>query len=328
MPDEAPQNELTAEQENPGPAQQAPGADMGFESGDELDLSGIETLMGLDPFAEPPAETSDGGTGEEPPPKAEETPPTGSEPGTETPAGEEEQTPAGEQPATQEDPEKALLRQQVEQLTQTVTQLSQQMQQSAGQQPGQQPGQSGQQPSGEAPQIEIPDYAFNIPDELVGLLDSDNPAERKQGFAAMAQGLARTVHQVVMGAVQQTYIDPLPQQFQGMIEQQLQAKEIFSDFYGKYSALNKPELRPLVIQTMQQVVQETGAKQWSDSLRDTIGARVMGLIGQGVTTPPPKTPAKTPAQPTPAGPGTRPAAPVVDQSANSSDDISQVVFGH
>ena len=76
------------------------------------------------------------------------------------------------------------LRQQNELLTQTLKTV--------------QETQAPTQAPGEAPPADIPAYSFNIPDELVKHIQSDDPAEVRTGVAALAQGVAQTVHQTVM----------------------------------------------------------------------------------------------------------------------------------
>lgn len=323
MPNEL--NELAAEQDNPGEAQTAPDTnDLGLDPGAELDFEGVENLMGLDPFAEKPAEP-EGGKTEEPegednvPPEGETVP----EPGTPK-AGSKSTPPAEEEPAQPTvDPEKELLKQQLANMQTTIDSLQQQVTNPKKAEP-----KGGEKEN----EIKVPDYAFQIPDQLLGLIDSEDLNDRRQGFAAMAQGVAQSVHKTVMEqavSLNQNSQADLPKMMTQIVQQYMVAQEVYKDFYrDEYAILNKPELHGLVQNVASQVFKETKAQQWSPELRATIGARVLGILGQNGGKPP-ATPAKTSAaSQSLVTPGTRvtPSAPGDDP--NSAQDIGLTVFGH
>ena len=293
------------------------------DSATPTDFDMVSEALAFDPFESADEETSpDGGTGEETP--SGESAPT--EPGTQvdtqqqTPAAAQgeasEETPApGSAPAAPENPELALLKQQVETLQAALK----------AQTPA--PAQPGETPPAPADSDAVPPYQFTIPTELMALLDSENQSERQQGIGLLSQGVARTVHETVMQQVGQIVQNQIPAMMQGMIAQQTQAQTIFQDFYDKYPNLNRPELRQLIVSTGQQVMNETGAQEWSPQLRDTIAQRVLALMGQapsgGVPPQPQPAPAAAPVY-TPNAGGARPASPGTDSEVA---DISNTLFG-
>lgn len=264
-----------------GEVQTAPDAgDMGIaaepDGSAELNFEGVNDILSFDPFAEDGAETETFATK-----TVDETQPDGSEtevtpePGTtETTAAEEtEETKTGETEVESEveSPELVLLRQQID----TQKALIEQMQK----------GTEATATETAAEANPVPEYAFTIPDAMMNLVDSEDPAERRQGMAAMAQGVAQTVHGQMMEQVQSMFTQVVPQTVMNVVNQQNQAKAIFEDFYGANPELNQEDLKPLVVQVAEAAFKESGATEWSPALRDTIATRVKTILGQGKPAP-------------------------------------------
>jgi ribosomal 50S subunit-associated protein YjgA (DUF615 family) len=162
------------------------------------------------------------------------------------------------------------------------------------QQPQVQPNQQQQQIQGQAngqhahqvqPETltQIPSYDFNIPDQLVNMLASEDPVERKQALAATVQGVATTVHQQVLqqvGTIVQHLQTTIPQQIAQAQQAAAVRQHVVSDFYGKYPQLDTPELRT-VVQTIANQYFATNPPQWNATARDAIAAKVVQAI-QGV----------------------------------------------
>jgi len=171
----------------------------------------------------------------------------------------------------------------------------------AAQAPQQQPqGQPAASTAENDPFKTVPDYGFNIPDQLVDMLGSEDPVQRKQALGYTMQGLAKAVHQTVLSVVAERFQHVetnLPKTVFERLELARQEQQVGSDFYGAYPNLNKPELRPLVRQVGEAVLRETKATTWNAQLRDLIAQRVLASL-QGVVQP--ATPAK------PAAPAAQP----------------------
>lgn len=150
------------------------------------------------------------------------------------------------------------------------------------------------------------DYQVNLamPPELVSMLESEDPAEKAQGYGLLASGSATAavakVHEMLKPVFQQ-----LPTLIERVISQQHERKTVEGDFYGKFPQLNKPQIRPLVQQTALQVMRERNAQAWSNEVRDEVGKRVvemlMGALPPEAIQPPANPPARTPPPPTPRG---------------------------
>lgn len=286
------------------------------EEPSELSFDDLDRLLNYDPFSQEAAAA-------ETPADEAGTPSAPAQEGGEAPSSPEAQpgqvqaqTP--DAPAPAEDPEKALLKQQLEAMQREIEAIRR---------PAQPPAQPAGGPQAEVP---VPDYSFNIPDTLLQHLQSDNPTEVRTGVAALAQGVAQTVHRQVMqhaaemfGAVVQQHIPQMIQQHVTGVET---AKEIFSDFYGTYKELNVPTLRPLIAATAQQVATEFRANSWTPQLRDETARRVRAALAAGNPVQP-TSPAAPPARPPVqfGGNGARPAGNV--PASKTAEDIQKTLFG-
>lgn len=150
--------------------------------------------------------------------------------------------------------------------------------------------------------VQPPAYDFNIPDELINLLGSEDPVERKTALTNLAKGVAQGVHQT-LGAVVNSYVEKVSEYIPQAIEQyniqQRAMEDVRKDFYGKYPQLDKPELRQYIYNVAPHVMNELGLTEWNEQARDAIADRVFSTLGipkeqtkQAQQTPPP---AKAPA---------------------------------
>lgn len=256
-----------------------------------LEIEDIASMMEFDPF-DLMQETADNLSGQQ----SVETPPADATPeaGGEIPATiESEPTPTA---APQESPEVVLLKQQLAQQVQQMQQMQQQMQQPPAQQV---------QSQGDPLDQFIPEYMFQIPDQLMQLMESEDVGERKQGIQYLLSSALKNAHKSMLQQVNGMMTAYVPQQLTQHQQTNELKETIKSDFYSTHKDLNTPEIRQIVAMVTPQVTQELGVSTWSPTLRDAIAARVKAMLQIGVTQP------ATPANPAPTQfvPGSRPAAP-------------------
>lgn len=264
----------------------------GYEDLDKpLEYEDISAMLSFDPF-EKPDEPAPGS--EEQPAQSAATTDVPPEAGGEIPVKPEPTA----QPADgvpQENPELVLLKQQLAELQAQNAQMQQQQQLSQQQQQQAAPG---------ADPLErfIPPYQFQIPEQMMTMLDSENPQERAQALSTLMSGALRTAHKTMLQQVNgmmQTYVPHQMQQFQ---QQQQFTSSVQNDFYSEYQDLNTPEIRQIVASVTPQVMQELGVSNWSPVLRDAIANKVKGMLHIGAA-PAATPPAAPPAQFTPGSRG-------------------------
>lgn len=287
----------------------APAAD----SNDGLSFDQIDSILNFDPFNKEEAKGAP--VVEDPPAEEEETLPA--EPAkaeAQTAPAQESQT-AEPPPQPPEDSEKALLKQQLASMQAALDAL---------QKPQPQQNQPRQQE-----EFPVPEYNYNIPEPLIQHLQSENPAEVRAGIGALMQGLSQTVHRTVVKDLTDMMQHVVPQMVRQGVDGANTAREIFTDFYGTHKDLNVPELRPLIVNTAQQVANEFRANSWTPQLRDETARRVKAVLAghatppaPAVTQPPATPPAKPPAQF--GGNGTRTNEVPMSKTAA---DIKSTLFG-
>ena len=158
------------------------------------------------------------------------------------------------------------------------------------------------QPGGEQQPVNplevIPDYDFDMPDQLVTMLASEDPVERKQALNSLTKGIAQTVHQQTMktvaGVITQMQTDIPNATMQQFQQQQLQS-QVAGDFYGKFPNLNNDAIKPSVRQVAEQLMKSDlllGIQPaWTPAFMDRVAAGVNALFGQPIPeTPAPATP--------------------------------------
>lgn len=265
-----------------------------------LDIDDISSMLNFDPFDEANA--------------APDTPQASDAPTAEVPAA-----PVVDEPATPdvqtvpetpvESPEMVLLRQQVELLqTQlTATQAA--------------PAQPSAEAQADPLAGMIPNYMFQIPDQLSSLLDSEDANERKTGIQHLLNGALTQVHRNVLEQVQGVMTTYVPQQLQQHTQQNALTQQINGDFYGANADLNTPETRQLVSMLVGPTMQEVGATTWTPQLRDILAAKVRGMLGKQAVPVVPAVPAQVP--PVQFGQGTRAPIPA---NQNVQQDIMNTLF--
>jgi len=198
--------------------------------------------------------------------------PAGNVPGTQQPT---------EVPSQQQHTEHPQVSPEVAALQAELAQLRQQLQANQGQQPAQN-GQNGEG-SGEPP---LPDYNFTIPPQLLEMLDSEDPTQRQQGVAALAQGTAQEVHRAIRQEMTQVF-GGVPQMVQAIVGQMLEARQMFDDFYGTYQAFNKPELRPVIVQVAErlQAQPQWQGVGWTSDFRDAVAKEAAQVLGISLAAP-------------------------------------------
>lgn len=156
-----------------------------------------------------------------------------------------------------------------------------------GSQPAAEPKSGARAPSGKAgtaPQDDSaePTYNFNIPDQLVQALTSDDVNTFKTGVAGFAQGIGQGVHKQVTQYIEKQLPKMMEKMIPAMIQSHMQSynsrKAIFDDFYGTYKELNNPTLYPVISDITGKVMQEMRTDKWSPAIRDTVAKRVKEFI--------------------------------------------------
>ncbi len=182
----------------------------------------------------------------------------------------------------------------------------------------------------EAPQeAAVPAYMFNVREDLVNSLRSEDPKEFAGGLQMLIASIGQAVHKTVRGEFEQTLKTRLEEfkpsvitEAHVMQQRTTAQKEVEKDFYGTYPMLAKPELRPMVLATavrLQQSNPQFADGRWTPEFRDAIGKAVLGLFqtaatqGQPAAQPQPSVAQKAPKMvPTTAS---RPVGPAKDQVA-------------
>jgi uncharacterized membrane protein len=281
----------------------------GAESDDFANDFDFDTFLQYDPFANPTgagkeaesgAEGEQGASqkavGEE---KAPEAGKTGQgDQGPQAGTGQE----LGQQ--VKDSPEMVLLRNQVQQLTQLLNQQQQQAAAQAGQagqdsQPaGQKTPEQIQQERHQSVASKLPPYQFQIPQDILQKMGSDDPGQVTAGLQEFAKGVASVTHYNVamqfeerIAELEKQILEKSVQTFkqttQAESEQKKAQESVFNDFYTAFPELNKPELQLFVKMQAQQLAQQYGVQQWSKEFRDQLGTHVKKVLGMGVTQDPP-----------------------------------------
>jgi len=231
------------------------------------------------------------------------------------------------------------LRQQVAQLQGVVQALQggmvgQQGQQAQGQ-PGQAPG--GQGPGGQGQQqqsqvrgsaeqsaVKAPSYRYQIPEQTLAALRSDNDGEFGRAVETMFNIVAENVHSNLIQHVSDYVGSTVPDMIQKSQSAQGQQTQVRSDFYGAFPELNRPDVQPLVISAAQQLANE-GYTRWDQNFVQALGQRVHGTLRGFV--PAQAAPTPTPTPPKLNGPGAHPRPTGGSFGENSPDEIQQTLFG-
>lgn len=187
---------------------------------------------------------------------------------------------------------------------------------------------------------DVPQYNIGFPPELKEALRSQDPEVFMQGLQALSIGIAQITHQNLREEYRKFY-DEREQKIVHRIQTETAAREsaqrIFTDFYGSYPQLNKPELHQVVSQAAKAVTEELGGNPpWTPELKKKVAERVFGLFGTAPPAQASETPAATPAPaggvrrapappPRQRGVGVRPAAPAAPKPGSQEQHISDVL---
>jgi len=210
----------------------------------------VIAVLGYDPF----------GPVEEAPPQ-----PPPAQPQAAPPQPEAATPPAG-QPTVPPPNELETLKQQLGMVTRELQQMRQ---------PAQQPAQPGQ-PGGQQPIDPVPAYQYEIPDQLVQLMASEDPGHRKMALSNVMTAVSRSVH----GLMQKELAQVIPALARQVMMEHLGQQEVGKDFYSVYKDLDKPELRPLIYQIASGWAQQNPGAGWNAQTRDAIARVVYQTFGR------------------------------------------------
>ena len=301
----------------------------------DLTENEVTDLLNYDPFSTPPDEPPTPPAGESPPPTAEkeaagEPAATAGAPAASAAAGETPVAPTSSAPTdvgSGGTVEVGILQRLVESQAKQIETLTRSLgdfekRPTAAPAAAAPAGENAPSPAG------LPSYDYDIPDELVDAMSSDDARTRKLALRALVKGTATAIHQEMMRSLEPR-LSELPKAIESSVSRR-QAEdarrgEILRDFYTRFPDLSREELSPLVANVAQRVMAETGISQWNETLRDAVGNRTRQILGIG--TPAPVAASVRPAVPAPPpamhGSNTRPpAAP----SGRNVDEVWDLVM--
>lgn len=236
------------------------------------DLDDVSKLFAYDPFSESESE-------EAPAPSAEEQqarPASGDGTAPAKPAKEDKAAsdPAGGEAPKQQEATPAPtpdtrdqmledLRQQNKMLFETLQRVTQ---------PAGQPQEQQQ----EEPEVEVPTYNYNIPQQYVDALASEDPNVRQQSLLEIVRGVSQTVHREVVKQVRGEMREYVPQAAQAVSKRAQTQQDARSDFYSNHPNLDQAWLRPAIVQIASEVVSQQfpGAQGWTPQIRDAVAEEV------------------------------------------------------
>src|SRR5215471_3047757 len=300
---------LRAEEDGTGSAPPAPAPVVPDST--QADFDEVARMLNFDPFAEPaPTEETPPAPAPAPAPRSPAAP-------TEThigraPAVDPGTPPPVQPPAPQPGSGEAALRAEVARLQGMVEGFTRAAPPSAP---------APVQPQPDDP---FPEYDFTIPDGLMQAFASDDVNVRKQGLSLFSKGLARGVHAMIRQEYRKAIIDAVPPMIEQAMSGQTLMRQVFDDFYGTHKDLNRPELRPMIVQIAQQVWQGGQyGRNWNAAMRDAVATQARAILaGYSLSTP-----AAPPRQPGMAGPAARPPIDPRISDPNAPENIERTLFG-
>ena len=180
-------------------------------------------------------------------------------------------------------------------------------------------------PAAPASDDPLPAYDFTIPDQLMTGFASEDPNVRKQALAVFSKGLAHGIHAMVRQEYRKAIVDAVPAMIDQAMTGQTLMRQVFDDFYGTHKDLNRPELRPMIVEIAQRVWH--GGKfgrNWNPQMRDAVAAEAKAIL-RGYAPPPPAAPSYT--APAMAGQGARPPIDPRLSDPNAPENIERTLFG-
>jgi hypothetical protein len=179
-------------------------------------------------------------------------------------------------------------------------------------------------PAGPPQDDPFPTYDFTIPDPLMSAFASEDVNARKQGLAQFSKGLALGIHAMIRKEYRKAILDAVPAMIEQAMSGQTLMRQVFDDFYGTHKDLNRPELRPVVVEVAQRVWHGGRyGRNWNAQMRDAVANEVRGIL-RGYT--PPAAPAVAP-QPAMASPAARPPIDPRLSDPNAPENIERTLFG-
>ena len=128
---------------------------------------------------------------------------------------------------------------------------------------------------------QVPDYGYNIPDQVMQGLSSEDPAIAKQALGTIATGISRHVHQTVLSMTRQMIQQSLIPHMKQEMESAIAAAEIFRDFYGDYKDLNDNAFRPMIVAEAQRLAQTHGANfAYGPQFKQQLAAAIYAKLGR------------------------------------------------
>lgn len=123
------------------------------------------------------------------------------------------------------------------------------------------------------------------PDVLVALRD-DDPAKASEALTGLMFGVLSRAARDSRAFVREELArmrEEVPRIATNEVETRTRAQQVEADFYGNYPVLNKPRLRPVVAQTMQEIAQDWISQgkrvDWTPEFRDQLARRVAEDLG-------------------------------------------------
>lgn len=276
------------------------------------EFSTVEELLNFDPFAEAPEAES---AKAPPAPPARQAPPASrapaSDPAPAVDPGIPAQVPEAPHPAVPSSDELAL-RNEVARLAGIVEGYTR----AVPQQPAAPPTSPKDDP--------FPSYEFNIPDQLMMAFASENPLERKNALQQFSRGLALGIHAMMRQEYRKAIVDAVPPMIEQAMTGQTLMRQVFDDFYGTHRDLNRPELRPMIVEIAQRVWHGGQfGRNWNPQMRDAVANEARAIL-RGYT--PPQAPARQP-QPAMAPTAARPPVDGRLTDPNAPENIERTLFG-
>jgi hypothetical protein len=238
------------------------------------------------PFEAPSLESLTGFSGQQAPQPAQpQTPQTPQQPQQpQTP--QQPETPATPLPTPQQTNEALQL-----QLAQQAAQIAElqrmlQQQQAPAEQTAAQPGEL---PSSLRPQQG--QYTFSIPQQVIEGIQSEDHNTAAATLQYVLDSVLQQVDHSIMARVNSYIGEAVQNGIQESSARQQQAQQIREDFFSAFPQYrDRPELLPVIQHTTRQVMSELGTSQWSEPVRNMVGARLVASfphLGQGAPGAPP-----------------------------------------
>lgn len=149
-------------------------------------------------------------------------------------------------------------------------------------------------------------YNFQVPDQMVEALGSDDLALRKAALTGLVNGLASRLSQDFSRALTElaNYVKTqVPQEVIGQVEQRQTFEGMKKDLYQTFPQIRQlaemPGVEGAIWQQIRAVGTQMGQKDWTPEFRDGVGRMILlnaGLPVQAATPPPAQTPAPAPAR--------------------------------